>query len=110
MEWVEFQKIVLRLAPVVVKDNQSFEHWIFKCDALASFRWNSLNFINDLSCGSGESLVDTTLSILKILLLCFIILDLTGDHVTTHSIHHIEIFITFKLIFILYYIKYSLIN
>ena len=27
---------------------QSFEHWIFKCDALASFRWNSLNFIDDL--------------------------------------------------------------
>jgi hypothetical protein len=32
---------------------------------------------NDLSCGSGESLVDITLSILKMLLLCFIILDLT---------------------------------
>jgi len=28
--------------------NQSFEYWIFKCDALASFRWNSLNFIDDL--------------------------------------------------------------
>jgi len=28
--------------------NQSFVHWIFKCDALASFRWNSLNFIDDL--------------------------------------------------------------
>ena len=30
------------------EDKQSFEHWIFKCDALASFRWNSLNFIDDL--------------------------------------------------------------
>jgi len=46
----------------------------------------------DLSCGSGESLVDTTLSILKMLLLCFIILDLTGDHITTRSIHHTEFF------------------
>ena len=51
---------------------------------------------------SGESLVDTTLSILKMLLLCFIILDLTGDHVATHSIHHSENFLTFELIFILY--------
>ena len=110
MEWVEFQKIVLRLAPVVVKDNQSFEHWIFKCDALASFRWNSLNFINDLSCGSGESLVNITLSFLNMLLLCFIILDLTGDYVTTRSIHHTKIFLTFELTFILYYIIFSLIN
>ncbi|KAG4095521.1 hypothetical protein H8356DRAFT_1347789 [Neocallimastix lanati (nom. inval.)] len=76
---------IIRFTLVSEDYNQSFEHWIFKCDALASFRWNSLNFINDLSCGSGESLVDTTLSILKILLLCFIILDLTGDHVTTHN-------------------------
>jgi len=45
---------------------------------------------NDLSCGSGESLVDTTFSISKMLLLCFIILDLIGDH-TTHSIHHTKI-------------------
>jgi len=30
------------------ESNQSFERWIFKCDALASFRWNSLNFIDDL--------------------------------------------------------------
>ncbi|KAG4087309.1 hypothetical protein H8356DRAFT_1433819 [Neocallimastix lanati (nom. inval.)] len=30
------------------EDKKSFEHWIFKCDALASFRWNSLNFIDDL--------------------------------------------------------------
>jgi hypothetical protein len=30
------------------EDNQSFEHWIFQCNALASFRWNSLNFIDDL--------------------------------------------------------------
>jgi len=59
-------------------------------------------------CGLGESLVDTTLSILKMLLPCFIILDLTGDHVTTHSIHHTEIFLTFELIFIFYYIKFSI--
>ena len=49
---------------------------------------------DDLSCGSGESLVDTTLSILKMLLLCFIILDLTGDHVTTRSIHHTKFYLT----------------
>ena len=55
-------------------------------------------------------LVDTTLSILKMLLLCFIILYLIVDHVTTHNIHHTEIFITFELIHILYYIKFSLIN
>ena len=34
--------------PCCGEGNQSFEHWIFKCDALASFRWNSLNFIDDL--------------------------------------------------------------
>ena len=34
--------------PCCGKGNQSFEHWIFKCDALASFWWNSLNFIDDL--------------------------------------------------------------
>ena len=34
--------------PCCGEGNRSFEHWIFKCDALASFRWNSLNFINDL--------------------------------------------------------------
>ncbi|KAG4091838.1 hypothetical protein H8356DRAFT_1326038 [Neocallimastix lanati (nom. inval.)] len=34
--------------PCCGEDKQSFEHWIFKCDALASFRWNSLNFIDDL--------------------------------------------------------------
>ncbi|KAL6616846.1 ankyrin repeat-containing domain protein [Neocallimastix sp. 'constans'] len=38
------------------------------------------SIFDDLSCGSEESLVDTTLSISKMLLLCFIILDLTGDH------------------------------
>jgi len=54
--------------------------------------------------------VNITLSILKMLLLCFIILDLTGDHITTSSIHHIEFFLTFELIFILYYIKFSMIN
>jgi len=54
--------------------------------------------------------VDTTLSFLKMLLLCLIISDLTGNHVATHSIHHIEIFLTFELIFILYYIKFSMIN
>jgi len=50
----------------------------------------------DLSCGSWESLVNTTLSILKMLLLCFIISDLTSDHVTSHSIHHTEIFFFFN--------------
>ncbi|KAG4099902.1 hypothetical protein H8356DRAFT_1352763 [Neocallimastix lanati (nom. inval.)] len=38
-----------------------------------------------------KSLVDSTLSILKTLLLCFIIFDLTGVHVFTHSIHHTEL-------------------
>jgi len=47
---------------------------------------------NDLSYSSGESLVDTTLSISKMLLLCFIILDLISDHVTTHSIYHTDFF------------------
>jgi hypothetical protein len=47
---------------------------------------------DDLSCGSGESLVDITLSILKMFFLCFIILDFTGIHVTTLSIHHTEFF------------------
>jgi len=59
---------------------------------------------------SGKNLVDTTLSILKMLLLCFIILDLTSDHVITNSIHHNEFFLTFKLVFILYYTKFSMIN
>jgi len=34
--------------PCCGEGKQSFEHWIFKCDALASLRWNSLNFIDDL--------------------------------------------------------------
>jgi len=51
---------------------------------------NSLN--KNLSVFSRESLVDTTLSILKMLLLCLIIIDLNGDHVTTHCIHHTEFF------------------
>jgi len=51
----------------------------------------SNSIFNDLSCGLGESLVDTTLSLLK-MLLCFIILNLTGDRVTTHSIYYTEIF------------------
>ena len=54
----------------------------------------SNSIFDDLSCGSGESLVDT-LSISKMLLLCFIILDLTGDHVTIHGIHHIDFFFYF---------------
>jgi len=37
-----------KTCPCCGEDNQSFEYWIFKCNALASFRWNSLNFINDL--------------------------------------------------------------
>ena len=34
--------------PCYDEDKQSFEHWIFKCDAIAFIRWNSLNFIDDL--------------------------------------------------------------
>ena len=34
--------------PCCGEGNQSFEYRIFKCDALASFRWNYLNFIDDL--------------------------------------------------------------
>jgi len=37
-----------KTCPCCGENNQSFEHWIFKCNALASFRWNSLNFIDDL--------------------------------------------------------------
>ena len=37
-----------KTCPCFGEDNPSFEHWIFKCNTLASFRWNSLNFINDL--------------------------------------------------------------
>jgi len=37
-----------KICPSCGEGNQSFEHWIFKCNALASFRWNSLNFIDDL--------------------------------------------------------------
>jgi len=66
---------------------------------------------DDLSCGSGESLVDTTLSILKMLLLCFIILDFIGNHVTTHIIYIIpNFFLILELILIPYYFKFSLIN
>jgi len=72
----------------------------------------SNSIFNDLSCGLGESLVDTTLSLLKMLLLCFIILNLTGDYVTAHSIYYTEIliFLTFEIIFNLYNIKFSMIN
>ena len=48
LEWVEFQENCPMTYPCCGEGNQSFEHWIFKCDALASFRWNSLNFIDDL--------------------------------------------------------------
>ena len=64
----------------------------------------------DLSRGSRESLVDTILSIFKMFFLCFIILDLTGDYVTSYIIHYTEFFLTFEHIFILYYIKFSMIN
>ncbi|KAG4090121.1 hypothetical protein H8356DRAFT_1431505 [Neocallimastix lanati (nom. inval.)] len=40
------------------------------------------SIFEDLSCDSGESLVDTTRSILKMLLF---FLDLIGDHVITHT-------------------------
>jgi len=46
LEWVEFQNCP-KTYPCCGEGNQTFEHWIFKCDALASFRWNSLNFIDD---------------------------------------------------------------
>ena len=48
LEWVEFQKIVPRRAPVVAKVINLLSIGFFKCDALASFRRNSLNFIDDL--------------------------------------------------------------
>jgi hypothetical protein len=38
-----------KTCPCCGEGNQSFEHWIFKCNALSSFRWNSLNFIDDLN-------------------------------------------------------------
>ena len=44
------------------------------------------------------------------LLLCFIIFDETDDYVTTRSIHHTEFFLTLELIFIPYYIIFSVIN
>jgi len=50
LEWVEFQKIVSRLAPVVAKVINLLSIRFFKCNALASFRWNSLNFIDDSLC------------------------------------------------------------
>jgi hypothetical protein len=37
-----------KTCPCCGEGNQSFEHWIFKCDALASFRRNSLNLIDNL--------------------------------------------------------------
>ena len=43
----------------------------------------SNSIFDDRSRGSRENLVDTTLSISKMLLLCFIILDLTGNYVTS---------------------------
>jgi len=37
-----------KTCPCCGQGDQSFVHWIFKCDALSSYRWNLLNFINDL--------------------------------------------------------------
>ena len=51
----------------------------------------SNSIFDDLSCGSGGEFSGYQ-SILKMLLLCFTILDLTGVHVTTHSIHYTIIF------------------
>ena len=62
----------------------------------------SFSTFDDLSCDSGESLVDTTLSILKMLLPLFYILDLTGDHVTTRSSNTSQqkiFFLTLELFF-----------
>jgi len=39
----------LKTCPCCGEGNQSFEYWIFKCDTPTSFRWNSLNFIDDQS-------------------------------------------------------------
>jgi len=64
---------------------------------------NSLN--ENLSVFS-EEFCDTTLSILKMLLLCIIIFDLNGDHVTIHSIHHTKNFLTFEFIFILFTLNF----
>jgi len=47
----------------------------------------------------GKSLVDTILSILRTLLLYFIILDLNSDYLRTHYIYHIDIYLSFELIF-----------
>jgi len=61
---------------------------------------------DDLSCGSGESLVDTPLSIFKdVNFIVFIILDLTGDHVILPIVYIITkfFFFTFELIFIFYF-------
>jgi len=35
--------------PCCGEGNQSFEHWIFKCDALASFKWNSFKISSMIS-------------------------------------------------------------
>jgi len=53
----------------------------------------SNSFNENLSVLSGESLVDRILSILRIVLLCFIILNLNDDHVTIYCIHHAIIFL-----------------
>ncbi len=37
-----------RTCPCCGHGDQSFDHWVFYCPALSSFRCNSLNFINDL--------------------------------------------------------------
>ena len=44
LEWVEFQDDCPKNCPCCGEDNQSFEHWFFKCDALASFRLEFFKF------------------------------------------------------------------
>ncbi|KAG4083250.1 hypothetical protein H8356DRAFT_1382087 [Neocallimastix lanati (nom. inval.)] len=40
--------IAIKMGRVSEDSTNLLNIWIFKCDALASFRWNSLNFIDDL--------------------------------------------------------------
>jgi len=51
-----------------------------------------MRFIHYFQWLSVESLIDTSRSTLKKLPLCFIILNINGDHVTTQYVHHTEKF------------------
>jgi len=100
---IEFYKALfcdhdLSLEPIITYMNTKVWKFLFSFYSFLSNNKVPLRFKRSLS------LVETTLSILKMLLPLFIILDLIGDHVTIHSIHiHLtKIFLTFELIFILY--------